>query len=1126
MSRLARLLIHLFFLFLGVLFIAAALLALRLSAGPIDVSFLGGYIENAMADTGLGLSIAQTQLSWDGLGEPIELIAIDTRLSDARTGEVLADLPGMAVSLSVPDLLQGQLSPRQLRLINPELYVIRDLNGGFRLNFGGPSAPSVIGPTMGDPMVDSTTVGGSSASAAAGNEGIIDAGDSAFEGLLRALLAPPSSDTAMASLELLIIEDGEVTVDDRRLGQVWQAPGAQIEFRRELGGVRLIADLTAAVENARLTVQTDLRLRDDVNTIAIFGTVVAQGQIAQRIGRYAGTVDYRLGQDTSASSIELVGEVSVAASADDPFFAADIIVDHTFDEALTNVRFSVDNLVPADLAAFDEVLSPLRTLRSPVIASGWLRLGQGLSPEVLEIHMRAGSGTVDLPWIYDEPVTVGSVRLSATADFSASRFNVLDYRVDLGGPRIEGEGTIEVTSDGQLDVVGLASVIGMPVDLLHRYWPPGVRAARDWVLSNMSRGVIDQADVTFQARVAIDDTASTVVAVNGELRARGVTVRYLPDMRPITDTRLTARFDEAQWAIAAEGGQAGGLQLVSATVDLLGLAGDDPRADITVALGGEASSLIDVLQGEPVALGRRADLTADRVDGLASGRLRIVVPLEGDDDVSLAATVAVAALSIADVSPGRNLTGFDGTIQVDGRSVTIDGQGAVDGVPLTIESRFEYFTGPGEPVNTTRVAGRLSPREWAALDLPNPTGIDVPIGLAATITSFADETRRVVAAIDLAEAELVVAPLDYRKAPGQPASLDVELMLDAQGATQSVRLALDAPRLSAAGVLRLTPAGVASALLLERLTIGGSSMMVDATLGPNGPTDLALTGDALDLRTTVEPWLDALDDPAPADVPAAGQPTEASTGTGAVLDVAIDFNRLVLTDRLSVARAQGTVTLVDGAIAALSITGTQAGGGPLSITYRPEGTGVLIGLESGDAGALFDALDLTQSVSGGVLRLAASAGRTGIVWAGGMEMTDFIVADVPSITQFLAGQSGLAPETVRFDRAAVDFNLVGDELRIDLLRAAGGQLGLSLDGIVDIGAGRLDLGGTLVPVRSVNEFVAGIPLFGQILTAGEGFLAFTIAIDGSLDAPDVSVNPLSFLAPGIIRQIFFQAGPS
>ena len=69
------------------------------------------------------------------------------------------------------------------------------------------------------------------------------------------------------------------------------------------------------------------------------------------------------------------------------------------------------------------------------------------------------------------------------------------------------------------------------------------------------------------------------------------------------------------------------------------------------------------------------------------------------------------------------------------------------------------------------------------------------------------------------------------------------------------------------------------------------------------------------------------------------------------------------------------------------------------------------------------------------------------------------------------------------------------------------------------------LHGTAVPFYSVNEFLNKIPLLGTMLTGGEGqgLFAATYKVQGTFADPKVSINPLSVLAPGIIRDLFFSS---
>ena len=116
----------------------------------------------------------------------------------------------------------------------------------------------------------------------------------------------------------------------------------------------------------------------------------------------------------------------------------------------------------------------------------------------------------------------------------------------------------------------------------------------------------------------------------------------------------------------------------------------------------------------------------------------------------------------------------------------------------------------------------------------------------------------------------------------------------------------------------------------------------------------------------------------------------------------------------------------------------------------------------------------------------------------------------------------LRGEGIRLDRLVGVVSVTDGLLETDLIRAYGSALGLTARGRIDFDASLTDLEGTVVPAYSVNRILGKIPLLGPLLTGGkgEGLLAVTYHMTGDLNDPDVSVNPLSVLAPGFLRGLF------
>jgi uncharacterized protein YhdP len=95
-------------------------------------------------------------------------------------------------------------------------------------------------------------------------------------------------------------------------------------------------------------------------------------------------------------------------------------------------------------------------------------------------------------------------------------------------------------------------------------------------------------------------------------------------------------------------------------------------------------------------------------------------------------------------------------------------------------------------------------------------------------------------------------------------------------------------------------------------------------------------------------------------------------------------------------------------------------------------------------------------------------------------------------------------------------------------RASGSALGITANGVIDLSAETIDLNGTLVPAYAVNSLVGRIPVIGDILVGGPGggIFAANYRIDGPFEDPRVSINPLSTIAPGFLRNLFGAGGTS
>jgi len=201
-------------------------------------------------------------------------------------------------------------------------------------------------------------------------------------------------------------------------------------------------------------------------------------------------------------------------------------------------------------------------------------------------------------------------------------------------------------------------------------------------------------------------------------------------------------------------------------------------------------------------------------------------------------------------------------------------------------------------------------------------------------------------------------------------------------------------------------------------------------------------------------------------------------------------------------------------------------GAILSIDFQPFSLGYKLFVETDDFGASLKALDIAKNVSGGKLIIKGERPSLNAPMEGEFIVSKYRLRKVPLFARIfqVASLTGIVDA---FDREGLEFETLEGRyayesklLRLDNTRTFGSSIGITTEGTLNLKNDSADLGGALIPVYTLNRILGQIPLLGPILTGGddEGLFAATYSVKGALADPDVSVNPLSALAPGLLRK--------
>ena len=144
---------------------------------------------------------------------------------------------------------------------------------------------------------------------------------------------------------------------------------------------------------------------------------------------------------------------------------------------------------------------------------------------------------------------------------------------------------------------------------------------------------------------------------------------------------------------------------------------------------------------------------------------------------------------------------------------------------------------------------------------------------------------------------------------------------------------------------------------------------------------------------------------------------------------------------------------------------------------------------------------------------------------GQVKMANLRVRNAPVLASLLSAASviglleQLNGEGLLFSEVDGAFRLTPNGVSVTRGEAIGASMGVTMQGNFYPSSGKIDMQGVVSPFYLLN----GI---GQILTRrGEGLFGVTYRLSGSKDAPQITVNPLSILTPGMFREIFRRAPP-
>src|SRR6476660_5479985 len=1100
----------------------------RLSSGPIELDVATPWLKAAIEENFGGnhtVVVGGTQLERDERGRTsLRLRDIVVRDTD---GTIVASAPKAEVGLSGRSLLLGRLRAQSLNLVGAEMSVRIETDGRLTVFAGADSRPiATAAPTIAPPAVTGPD-------SAAAPQSVLRGQFANLATLMARIDAVGETGLDGHDLRELGLKNGNLVVDDRRNGKQWKFDGINVSLTRpRQGGVvfRLESDnperpwvLSAAMRP----------LTDGVRAVGIEARKVSTRDILLALRLNTGNFDFDIPLSASIRA-EISPEGTPQLVQGQLVSDAGTIIDHEHDRVNLKIdhadfRFNWDArrhslVVPFQIQSGGNQFTMRATLEAPPEQNGIWLLGVTRGDTVIDPIIIAPGASSD-----DEGIAINRLAVRARIDTNRKRFEL--EQGDFSRVDTRPSHNLGIAVTGSLDFAGAEphaafGVAGtrMPVSALKRLWP--IFAAvdvRSWVDEHISGGMVERVVVAGNAPLEDFKHNGPPTPDDGlsvDIETSGTTLRPIASLPAIRDADVTVRIR----------GRAATVNVGRGTVEVA------PGRRLNVAGG-----VFEVPDTHPKPAPARANF---RIDGsvpaavvlLSSEGLRDIVGLSLDPASTRGTITAQVAVKLAlartmsddssSYTVNADLTNFAAdkmlfgqrleaqTLKVaaSGDGYQIKGDAKVNGTPASIDLRKQK----GDSDAELRMQSVIddAARRRLGMDIGNAITGAIPIKVVGRVNDDGkDEGLNV-------EADLTPVKIDnlfpgWTKPAGRSARAGYKMFKTAK----SIRiddLSIEGSGATIRGSVELDGSTneIVSANFPVFALSDGDRVALKADRTSDGVLHLSMRGDIYDGRHFVKSSL-------------AGSSTDKSRQKLVDLDLEVKVGTVAGHNGETLRGLDLKMSRRGGHIRSFAMASKIGRDTPFNgdLRIRSRDNHQVIYFETDDAGALFRFTDMYPRMYGGQMWMAMDPPtQEQSPQIGTLYIRRFAVRGEPALDRIVSGApnspGGPGSSGVDFSEMRAEFTRLPGKMAIRDGIVRGPLVGATVEGNIDYVRDDVHLRGTFVPFYGLNNMFGQIPIVGLFLGGGnkEGLLGINYEAVGPPGAPRVTVNPVSAIAPGLLRK--------
>ncbi len=1065
----------------------AAFIAWRAQSGPVDLGWAAPALRSAANTAAFDGAVRRIgDISLEKLDDKggWRLTLSEVGLGQAKS-EATASVPLIAADLYPRDFLSGKAGPRRVTVEGAELRVVRRADRRIRFDFGAASGART--------NVIASLTGG-------------------------AYFREAFERAELRRVRINFVDEGS--------GRTWRGENASAVLSRSAAGYDAALSATFDVGGAPASIafRGDYSIDADLIDATVDLSSAPVGDLIAMF--YDAPPDFFTSLVSGRAGLRIKGDGTLTASAID--LAAGAGTARLGGAAVAVEAISVR-------AAFDPVQNSFDIERAAVAtslgrgeiagAAALFLAADGRTVERISFDLRGADLVIAPPGLFPAPLAVETAGIEGNFTLAARALDVHSLTASVNGLALSGAISLAAARDLSPAVNGALKIDGtLDVARLLSIWPEQLASgARAFVSGRIPAAAFSALDFRI-------DLPAGAVGANGVVPddalalsfiAENAVVHYAPGMTPLKGVRGRGVLKGNSFRFDAERGDANGVAISEGVVDFPVTAPKGALAHYSFRARGDAKNLMAVLAQPPLSVLKETALAPGQFSGAVDARVKISRPnlsVAPADSYRYEGTARFSALAIDAVFADIDLEKASGVLTLRTDGLAVKATGALASAPVTIDWRQRFF-GSGDKTYL-EIAGVADSAAADLVGVPSRQLLQGDVGFKAIAKGDLSAFRSLDVEADFQNAAIVVERLGWLKTKGVPASGRASLAFGADGLGVK-NILIEGEGLRVEGDAAFLPGGaLASAALPVFRLDGAADLSLTAARSPAGALQITATGRYLNAGALVRVSVSG----------GAG----AGAGSEPAMALTARIERLDLRSQASWRDASLDFRRTGGAIENLAFSAIDDRQRTLSVSMRPTGEGAItdqaVEARTDDLGAFMAGVFGVTSIRGGRGRLTLDLSAEGAsARPGTLEASDLRVVNAPILAKIFAAGSltGLADlvngEGIELSSASAKFLFDAGIVRLSEARATGPSVGLTAQGSFGAGgAGEIKLSGAVAPAYGVNSLLGRTPVIGDIFVnrEGEGLLALAYTIEGPAAEPRVTVNPLSALAPGVLRRMF------